>query len=258
MVSPSDGGRTAGAWHRHFLRAPIGEITDSERGGKREPTRVTVENSIHRALSEPNRRALLDVLGRARAGLSAGELAAELHLHPNTVRAHLELLRRAGLVTSMLEERHRPGRPRRLFRARPRSAADEHQLLAAGLAGSLDPLPDGPRLAEEAGRRWGRHLVERPAPDERVDEIESEQRVCDLLDERGFSPELDGRVIRMRNCPFRELAERYPRVVCALHRGLLNGALEELDAPVRVATLTPWVTPETCEAELVEAVAPRA
>jgi predicted ArsR family transcriptional regulator len=218
---------------------------------------VTVETSVHRALSEPSRRALLDALGRSRAGLSADELAAELQLHPNTVRAHLELLQRTGLITSALEERHRPGRPRRLFRALPRPARDEHELLAAGLASSLDPLPDGPRLAEEAGRRWGRHLVERPAPDERVGERECGERVCDLLAERGFSPELEGRVIRMRNCPFRELAERYPRVVCALHRGLLNGALEELNAPVRVSTLKPWVTVATCEAELGEVVVGR-
>jgi predicted ArsR family transcriptional regulator len=215
---------------------------------------VTVETSVHRALAEPSRRALLDVLGRARTALAADELAAELRLHPNTVRAHLELLERAGLVTSTLEERHLPGRPRRLFRARPRSVPDEHEMLAAGLAGSLDPLPDGSRLAEEAGRRWGRHLVERPAPDERIGKRESERRVCDLLAERGFSPELDGQVIRMRTCPFRDLAERYPRVVCALHRGLLNGAFEVLDAPVRVSSLKPWVTPETCEAELIEAV----
>jgi predicted ArsR family transcriptional regulator len=70
----------------------------------------------------------------------------------------------------------------------------------------------------------------------------------------GLSPRLDGRVITMHSCPFRELAERYPRVVCALHHGLLNGALEELDASVRVAALKPSVTAETCEAELVDAV----
>jgi predicted ArsR family transcriptional regulator len=131
---------------------------------------------------------------------------------------------------------------------------DEHELLAAGLAGSLDPVPDGPRLAEEAGRRWGHHLVERPAPDERVTEGGAASRLCNLLAERGFSPQLDGRVITMRSCPFRELAQRYPRVVCALHRGLLNGALEELGAPIDVSSLTPWVTPETCEAELTGSV----
>ena len=29
----------------------------------------------------------------------------------------------------------------------------------------------------------------------------------------------------MRRCPFRELAERYPRVICSFHAGLIDGAL---------------------------------
>jgi len=58
----------------------------------------------------------------------------------------------------------------------------------------------------------------------------------------------------MHRCPFRELAERYPQVVCALHGGLIDGALEELDAPVVLETLEPWASPSTCVAHL----APRA
>ena len=54
----------------------------------------------------------------------------------------------------------------------------------------------------------------------------------------------------MRRCPFRELAERYPRVVCSLHAGIIDGALEELDAPVELERLEPWVTPTTCVARL--------
>jgi hypothetical protein len=45
-------------------------------------------------------------------------------------------------------------------------------------------------------------------------------------------------------------AERYPRVVCALHAGIIGGALAELGAPVELERLEPWVTPTSCVAWL--------
>ena len=54
----------------------------------------------------------------------------------------------------------------------------------------------------------------------------------------------------MHRCPFRELAELYPRVVCGFHAGLIDGALAELDAPVRLGDLEPWATPTSCVARI--------
>lgn len=213
-------------------------------------------DSVHRALAEPSRARLLDLV---EAGASTvAELAQRSGLHPNTIRAHLDVLLDAGLVTAGVASTGRPGRPSRRFRAVPRGRTAEHELLAAALAGSLDPLPDGPELAEASGRSWGRFLVERLPPTEPATEASCVARVCELLAERAFAPEAAGRTIRMRACPFRELAERYPRVVCALHRGILDGALDELGAPVRVAELRPWVEPEVCEARLGPAGSPTA
>jgi predicted ArsR family transcriptional regulator len=60
----------------------------------------------------------------------------------------------------------------------------------------------------------------------------------------------------MRRCPFRDLAARYPDVVCAFHRGLLQGALAALDAPVRVASLEPWASEQgACVARLADRIA---
>ncbi len=58
----------------------------------------------------------------------------------------------------------------------------------------------------------------------------------------------------MHRCPFRELAERYPRVVCSFHAGLIEGALEEIGSPVALGTLEAWATPTTCVARLVSRV----
>ncbi len=54
----------------------------------------------------------------------------------------------------------------------------------------------------------------------------------------------------MHRCPFSDLAKRYPRVVCALHAGLISGALEEIGAPVHLEELEPWATPSSCLARL--------
>lgn len=208
------------------------------------------ETRRHRALADPSRARLLDVLRTSERALAAEELAATLDLHPNTVRAHLQVLADAGFVVASREERTRPGRPRRLFTAVPEAAEQEHELLAAALASSLEPLPDGAALAAAAGRSWGHVLVERLEPGREPTAAACVQRVASLLQRRGFAPHTTGDEIVMQRCPFRELAERYPRVVCSLHAGIIDGALAELGAPIEVERLVPWVTPTSCVARL--------
>ncbi len=200
----------------------------------------------HRALADPSRARLLDVLRASEDPLSADELAEALALHPNTVRAHLEVLGEAELVVSSREERTRPGRPRRMFAAVPEEAEEEHRLLATALASSLAPLPDGPSLAAASGRSWGRVLVERLEPGHEPSGPACLARVRALLERRGFAPALEDGAIVMYRCPFREVAERYPDVVCALHEGVIEGALAELGAPIDVDRLEPWATPTSC------------
>jgi predicted ArsR family transcriptional regulator len=211
---------------------------------------MDVETRRHRALADTSRARLLDVLRASERSLSADELAEALRLHPNTVRAHLDVLEEAGLVVASREERTLPGRPRRLFAAVPEEAEREHELLAAALASSLEPLPDGDELAAASGRSWGRVLVERLEPGRDPTAPACIQRVTSMLQRRGFAPEAAGDEIVMRRCPFRELAERYPRVVCSLHAGIIDGALAELHAPLEVERLEPWVTPTMCVAWL--------
>ena len=55
-------------------------------------------NGLFRALDDPTRRRILDLLGRH--DLSAGEIAGEFALGKPTVSHHLGLLRRAELVSS--------------------------------------------------------------------------------------------------------------------------------------------------------------
>jgi predicted ArsR family transcriptional regulator len=56
--------------------------------------------------------------------------------------------------------------------------------------------------------------------------------------------------IGLRRCPFQEVARQHPDVVCALHLGLMQGALEELRAPVTASRLEPFAQPGLCIAHL--------
>ncbi|MBD9733804.1 helix-turn-helix domain-containing protein [Streptomyces sp. H28] len=58
-----------------------------------------------------------------------------------------------------------------------------------------------------------------------------------------------GRVL-LRHCPFLELAEEYGEIVCPLHLGLMQGALEQQRAPVAAVRLEPFAEPDVCVAHL--------
>jgi predicted ArsR family transcriptional regulator len=60
------------------------------------------------------------------------------------------------------------------------------------------------------------------------------------------------REIWLRHCPFREVAEAHRDVVCAVHLGLMQGALAEMRAPLTADRLEPFVEPSLCVARLGE------
>lgn len=214
----------------------------------------------HRALAEVSRVRILEELQRSRRPLDAAEVAERVGLHQNTVRSHLEILRQAGMVGAESERRGTPGRPRLVYRATAATQAEEptgFRLLAYILAGYLSASAADPSaVATEAGRAWGRYLVERPAPFARMTRQEALERVVELLDRLEFAPKLvqDGETrIDLHHCPFRDLAVAHPEITCAVHLGLIRGALAEMGAPIEGERLDPFVTPSLCVAHFEEA-----
>lgn len=203
------------------------------------------------------RAEVLTRLREADGPLSVTDVAGLTGLHVNTARFHLDGLVSDGLAERSAEDRDVPGRPRMLYAARgetpgPRSYA----LLAEMLTGLVASLADAGPSAKEAGRAWGRHLVERAAPSQRVDADEATIRLNRVLDAIGFQPEVRqvkksrDVEIRLHHCPFREVAERHTDVVCEIHLGLMQGALGELQAPIEATSLEPFVSPNLCIARL--------
>ena len=59
--------------------------------------------------------------------------------------------------------------------------------------------------------------------------------------------------IGLRRCPFLEVAAVRSAVVCPVHLGLMQGALETWGAPVTVDHLEPFAEPDLCLAHLAPA-----
>jgi predicted ArsR family transcriptional regulator len=198
-------------------------------------------------------RARLEAALRAAPeGLDAEELAERLGVHANTVRWHLGALARADAVSSTPRPHVGRGRPRIVYQATgdPEGTRDEYRLLAAVLSATLAAQTDGAAACEAAGREWGRYLVPRRLPLARPSDAEACATVTELLAEQGFRPVVADGAVRMRRCPFHELAESRPQVVCAVHRGLIDGALDEIGSGLRVSKLDVFVDPALCIARL--------
>jgi predicted ArsR family transcriptional regulator len=206
--------------------------------------------------SAGTRARLEAALREAPEGADVSELAARLGLHPNTVRWHLGALADGGRVSSAAHPHAGRGRPRIVYRLEPDrrpGTSDEYRLLATVLTGAVE----SPAAAERAGHAWGRYLVPRRLPLVRPDDAAAQATVAALLAEQGFEPEARDGEIRMHRCPFHDLAESAPDVVCAAHKGLIDGALEELGSDLRIDALDVFVEPDVCVARLRGASARR-
>ncbi|MEU4392124.1 helix-turn-helix domain-containing protein [Kribbella sp. NPDC023855] len=205
---------------------------------------------------QPRRQALLEVLRTSDTPLGVTQLADRLRIHPNTVRFHLDALVRDALIDRRLEQPTGPGRPRTVYTPHPgmdRGGQRQYHLLAKILLGQLSTDPDAGGAAEAAGRTWGGHLVDQVAPTRQPGVAEATHRLTAMMTDLGFAPEPEGdpaERIRLRHCPFLELAEEYSSTLCPLHLGLMRGALTAIRAPITATSLEPFAERDACIAHL--------
>jgi predicted ArsR family transcriptional regulator len=210
--------------------------------------------AILKALGDNTRYAIYLELARSPSPRSTADIAATLDLHVNTVRPHLERMRDVGLLDVRSETRGGVGRPQHLYalaadapslglEPSPYPTIARMLLTLAGQAG-IDPdvvVAAGREQGELDARPWGAGA---PA----VEALMTE------LDAMGFDPEVaiddDGATIAFARCPFAELAEANPSVVCALHQGMVEGFLDGIEAPCPRAFHT-LVDRNPCRVELV-------
>jgi predicted ArsR family transcriptional regulator len=210
-----------------------------------------------KTLGDNTRYAIYLELARSPRPLATADIAETLGLHVNTVRPHLERMREVGLLDVQSDNRGSVGRPQHRYSLAadapslglepPTFALLARMLLrAAAIAGT------GPEDAADAGREQGR-----------IDGARAAGRPCLAalvreLDRLGFDPATaandDGATVGFAHCPFRELAEANPDLVCSLHRGLVEGFVDIVGGAEIVAFRT-LVDRDPCQVELVVAPA---
>jgi predicted ArsR family transcriptional regulator len=132
------------------------------------------------------------------------------------------------------------------------------------LAAITAALPDE---SAAAGAPEGRAMAARHAPARAAESGKPArgphaERVCAkalaaALDELGFDPAMgddgDAITIAFSHCPFRELAEVFPEVVCNLHRGMIEGFVEQMGG-ASVEKFSTLADRDPCRVELSVAV----
>lgn len=122
------------------------------------------------------------------------------------------------------------------------------EILSQGLAAAEEPSVD----AAAFGRAWGRAQAGPPGKRKAPRRSAAVGRMVAVLDELGFAPERDGLAdgdhirIGLRHCPFLELAESRPEVICPAHLGIMQGLAEGWRAPFTVDRLDPFAEPDLC------------
>lgn len=209
--------------------------------------------AVFKALGDNTRYAIYLELARSPMPLSTGDVSESLGLHPNTVRPHLERMRDVGLLQVETDSRGHVGRPQHRYSLHPDAPSlglepSPFPVLArmlSSVAASMAPDPDA---VAAAAFEQGREASARHA-----DEASCVAALVDELAELGFDPAAgtDGRTatIVFTHCPFRELAEAHPEIVCNLHRGMIQGFVERWDEVV-VSRFGTLADRDPCQVEL--------
>jgi predicted ArsR family transcriptional regulator len=185
-----------------------------------------------KTLGDNTRYAIYLELARSPRPLSTSDVAESLGLHANTVRPHLERMRDVGLLESRPDTSGAVGRPQKLYSLAPDAPSlglepPVFPMLARMLLSMAATAGIDGETAADAGRDEGRRMAHRvPAVAPCVDAAVA------MLDELGFDParvDHDGTAdVAFTHCPFADLAEAQPDLVCSLHRGMLEGFVDEV------------------------------
>jgi len=205
------------------------------------------------ALDEPVRRALYEHVARQPQDVSRDEAARALGISRLLAAFHLDKLVKAGLLAATYRRvsgRQGPGagRPSKFYGRSQREVEislppRRYELVARLFAQSLeDPRAVPAREAlYEAARGLGENLGQQAR--QRGGRRPSRQRVLSLvhaqLEANAYEPYRDGQVIRLRNCPFHQVAQGHRTLMCGANLSLIQGLLSGLEVRGLQAGLEP-------------------
>jgi predicted ArsR family transcriptional regulator len=209
-------------------------------------------------LDDPVRRRLYEVVTRQPGPMGRDEAAAAAGIGRALAVYHLDKLVESGLLAATYQRpagRSGPGagRPAKLYARAEREFTvtvppRSYELAARLLVQAVEADDSGQSRAAlgQAARRLGTELgcgyraeadsQGGPGGDAEVAQADGPRSVtaCDMesaLTRQGYEPCRGGDgIIRLRNCPFHQLAERHREVVCGMNLTLVEGLVDGLGA----------------------------
>ncbi|MFU8874557.1 helix-turn-helix transcriptional regulator [Micromonospora sp. SL4-19] len=192
------------------------------------------------ALVDQVRRALYDYVRGQDHPVTRDEAAEAQRISRNLAAFHLDKLVGAGLLQARYQaptdQPRGRGRTPKVYEATPGCIAltipeRRYDLVGEILAQAVAENPTDARsaalrLAAQRGEAIGR-------------QIGGGRPVAAVLAELGFEPAGDEELIRLRNCPFHELAAQQTELVCGLNEAFIAGLLSGLGRADLDARLAP-------------------
>jgi predicted ArsR family transcriptional regulator len=218
------------------------------------PSTPSGEWDVAQVLAEPTRRMIFDAVRQARAPLSRDDVARVTGVNRRLATFHLDRLTEAGLLcTDYSRPAGRRGGPGAGRPAKRYTAADveldltvppRHYVFAARLlAQAINKRPkDAVTGSFEVARTEGKRIGVLRRPHGRPGAQRRRAVALDTLEALGYEPAVEtsaaasADVVRLRNCPFRSVADIAPELVCGMNHELVTGVFEGLEQDsVRVA-----------------------
>jgi predicted ArsR family transcriptional regulator len=177
------------------------------------------------ALADPLRRSAYQAVAAADRPMGRDEVAEALGIGRTLAAFHLDKLVDAGLLEVSYARRSGrsgpgAGRPAKLYR---RSAV-EHEV-------SLPPREyrAAAELLAEAVERAGADATLYAVAREHGRQVGAAGGgLLATLEKLGYEPELHDASVLLRNCPFHQLANQFPPLVCGMNLALLEGLAAQL------------------------------
>ncbi|MCW2278956.1 helix-turn-helix transcriptional regulator [Heliophilum fasciatum] len=183
------------------------------------------------------------ILTQSEVTYTVKTIAQKFHIHPNVARLHLSKLEEIGLLRSDWDHQTSPGRPGRVYSLRQEALTLSfpprmYPLLSELLLETLQQLgPNEQAVLLRIGFLHGQRLAQSarmtvPALPATPWELPI-TALGSLLTIDGIPPNLitsqdSSATLRLRNCPFHEMLERFGVSLCALHHAILSGLITTL------------------------------
>jgi predicted ArsR family transcriptional regulator len=202
-------------------------------------------------LSDDLRRRLYELARKARRPVSRDEAASEVGISRNLAAFHLDKLVEVGLLRSRSHSSATRGRPPKVYvpaltGIEVSIPARRYELLAEILARAVlgenehgSAAVASTRVAHDRGMAAALQTPQRLRRG-RVGPERALTLAEQVLSECGFEPYRNAaQCMRLRNCPFHQLANAMPDLVCRLNQAFTSGVLAGLHVETVEAVLAP-------------------